>query len=44
VRRDTIIRHIVEIHLGLKTRCKPWVASHAGTSSCGSRKNARLHQ
>ncbi|KAG1798289.1 uncharacterized protein BJ212DRAFT_1365791 [Suillus subaureus] len=42
VRRDTIIRHIVEIHLGLKNRCKLWVASHGGASFCGSRKNARL--
>ncbi|KAG1841426.1 hypothetical protein DFJ58DRAFT_845007 [Suillus subalutaceus] len=44
VRRDTIIRHIDEIHLGLKYRCKHWVASHAGTSFCGSRKEARLRQ
>ncbi|KAG1874942.1 hypothetical protein F4604DRAFT_726420 [Suillus subluteus] len=46
VRRDTIIRHIVEKHLGLKYRCKLWVASHAGASFCGSHENARpgLHQ
>ncbi|KAG2346526.1 hypothetical protein BDR05DRAFT_959456 [Suillus weaverae] len=43
VRRDTIIRHIVEKHLGLKYRCKHWVASHTGAGFCGSRKNARLH-
>ncbi|KAG1821506.1 hypothetical protein EV424DRAFT_1539073 [Suillus variegatus] len=43
VRRDTIIRHIVEKHLGLKYRCKLWVASHAGADFCGSRKNARLY-
>lgn len=44
VRRDTIIRHIDEIHLGLKYRCKLWAASHAGASFCGSHKNTRLHQ
>jgi hypothetical protein len=41
VRRDTIIRHITEKHLGIKYRCKLWVASHTGGDSCGSRKNAR---
>lgn len=43
VRRDTIIRHIIEKHLGLKYRCKRWLASHTGAGFCGSRKNACLH-
>ncbi|KAG2108931.1 uncharacterized protein F5147DRAFT_836799 [Suillus discolor] len=43
VRRDTIIRHIVEKHLGHKYRSKLWVASHAGAGSRGSRKNTHLH-
>lgn len=43
VRRDTIIRHIEEKHLGLKYRCKSWVASHDGADFYGSRKNTRLH-
>ncbi|KAG2108934.1 uncharacterized protein F5147DRAFT_773265 [Suillus discolor] len=42
VRRDTIIRHIIEKHLGLKYRSKHWLASHTGTGFCGSRKNACL--
>lgn len=42
VRRDTITRHILEKHLGLKYRCKAWVASPAGASFRDSRKNARL--
>ncbi|KAG2128665.1 uncharacterized protein EDB93DRAFT_770265 [Suillus bovinus] len=44
VRRDTIIRHIVEKHLGLKYRCKLWAASPAGAGFCRSRKNTRLHE
>lgn len=42
VRRDTITRHIIEKHLGLKYRCKVWVESPAGASFRNSRKNARL--
>lgn len=41
VRRDTIIRHITEKHLGIKYRSKLWLASHSGVDFCGSRKNAR---
>lgn len=41
VRRDTIIRHITEKHLGIKHRSKLWAASHTGADSCGSRKHAR---
>ncbi|KAG2128661.1 uncharacterized protein EDB93DRAFT_1256610 [Suillus bovinus] len=42
VRRDTITRHILEKHLGLRYRCKLWVASPAGAGFCQSRKNTRL--
>lgn len=41
VRRDTIIRHITEKHLGIRPRCRLWVASHSEADSRGSRKNSR---
>lgn len=40
VRRDTINRHIIEKHLGIKYRSKLWLASHSGVAFCESRKNA----
>lgn len=43
VRRDTIIRHIVEKYLGHKYRSKLWLASHTRAGSRGSRKNTHLH-
>lgn len=43
VRRDTIIRHIVEKHLGHKYRRKLGLASHTKAGSRGFRKNTRLY-